>query len=48
MVSLVDTLLPATMASKGRLGAASARVMASISAASKGPAQATGANWPMP
>ena len=48
MVSLVDTLLPATMATSGRRGEARALVMASISAPSKGPAQATGANCAMP
>ena len=48
MVSLVLTLLPATMASSGRLGLASAFVMASISAASSGPAQAILANCAMP
>jgi len=48
MVSLVLTLEPATMAINGRLGLAKAWVMASISAASNGPAQATGANWAMP
>ncbi len=48
MVSLVDTLLPATMAIRGRLGLASAVLMASISAASNGPAQAIGAYWAMP
>ncbi len=41
IVNLVLTLEPATMASKGRLGLASACEMASISAASNGPAQAT-------
>ena len=44
MVSLVLTLEPATIASSGRFGCASALVMASISAASSGPAQATLAN----
>ena len=48
MVSLVLTLLPATMATSGRLGLARALPMASISAASSGPAQAMGANWAMP
>jgi hypothetical protein len=48
MVSLVLTLEPATMATSGRFGLARALVMASISAASSGPAQATGANWAMP
>ena len=36
------------MATSGRLGAARAVVIASISAARRGPAQATGANWAMP
>jgi hypothetical protein len=48
MVSLVLTLLPATMATSGRFGWASALVMASISAASSGPAQAILAYWAMP
>ncbi|MCY1557544.1 hypothetical protein D9M68_944010 [compost metagenome] len=48
MVSLVLTFEPATMATSGRLGWASALVMASISAASSGPAAATLANWAMP
>ena len=48
MVSLVDTLEPATMAASGRFGLARALLIASISAASKGPAQAMGANWAMP
>ena len=48
MVSFVLTLLPATMASSGRRGAASARVTASISAASSGPAQAILAYCAMP
>ena len=48
MVSLVDTFEPATMAANGRLGLASALLMASISAASSGPAQAMGANCAMP
>ena len=42
-VSLVDTFDPATIAISGRFGCASARVSASSSAASSGPAQATGA-----
>ena len=46
--SLVETLLPATIATSGRAGAASARLRASISAASSGPAQASGANSAMP
>ena len=45
---MVDTLEPATMATSGRFGLASALLIASISAASSGPAQATGANWAMP
>src|SRR5260370_23934834 len=48
LVSLVDTLEPATMAASGRRGLARALVMASISADSRGPAQAMGANWAMP
>ena len=48
MVSLVLTLEPATMATSGRFGCARASVMASISAASSGPAQATGAYCAMP
>ena len=48
MDSLVDTLEPATIATSGRFGSASALVMASISADSSGPAQATGANCAMP
>ncbi|MNY49730.1 hypothetical protein D3C86_1851830 [compost metagenome] len=48
MVSLVLTLLPATMAIRGRFGLASALLMASISAASSGPAQAIGAVSAMP
>ena len=48
MVSLVDTLLPATMADKGRAGCAKALVMASISAANNGPAHATLAYSAMP
>ena len=43
MVSLVDTLEPATMAASGRAGWASARPSASSSAVISGPAQATGA-----
>jgi len=46
--SLVETLLPPTIASSGRLGFASARVIASTSAASSGPAQAIGAYSAMP
>ena len=48
IASLVETLLPATIATSGRVGAASACVIASISAASSGPAQASGANSAMP
>ena len=48
MVNLVLTLLPATMAASGRLGLARALLMASISAESKGPAQAMAANCAMP
>ena len=48
MVSLVLTLEPATIATSGRDGCASALVMASISAASSGPAQATLASCAMP
>ena len=48
MLSLVETLLPATIATSGRFGFASALVIASISAASSGPAQAMGANCAMP
>ena len=47
-VSLVDTLEPATMATSGRFGLASAAPSASSSAAISGPAQATGANFAMP
>ena len=43
MVSLVDTLEPATIAISGRAGAASALPSASSSAAISGPAQAMGA-----
>ena len=48
IASLVETLEPATIATSGRFGSASARVIASISAASSGPAHATGANSAMP
>ena len=48
MVSLVETFDPATIAMSGRLGLARARPNASSSAASSGPAQATGANRAMP
>ena len=45
---MVDTLEPATMATSGRFGLASALLIASISAASSGPAQATLAYCAMP
>ena len=48
MVSLVDTFEPATIATSGRRGLASARVSASSSAAISGPAHATGAKRAMP
>ena len=48
MLSLVETLLPATIATSGRRGCASAWWIASISAASSGPAQAIGAYSAMP
>jgi len=48
MLSLVLTLEPATIATSGRFGLASALLIASSSAASSGPAQATGANCAMP
>ena len=48
IVSLVETFEPATIATSGRFGLPSARVSASISAASSGPAQAIGANFAMP
>lgn len=48
MVSLVDTLEPAIMATSGRLGFASAEPSAFSSAASSGPAQAIGAWRAMP
>ncbi len=48
MVSLVDTLEPATMATSGRFGCPRACRSASSSAASSGPAQATGAKRAMP
>ena len=48
MVSLVETLEPATMATSGRFGLARAVWMASISAASSGPAQAVLAYSAMP
>ena len=47
-VSLVDTFEPATMATSGRAGLASARSSASSSPTSSGPAQATLANLPTP
>ena len=47
-VSLVDTLEPPTIASIGRAGLCNALPSASNSPASKGPAQATGANLPAP
>ena len=43
MVSLVDTLLPATIATSGCLGCCNAAPSASNSAASNTPAQASGA-----
>ena len=48
IVNLEETLEPATIATKGRFGLASARLSASNSAAIKGPAQATGANFATP
>ena len=48
MVNLVETLLPATMATSGLRGWASALAIASISAASSGPAEATLANCAIP
>ena len=48
IVSLVDTLEPATIATSGRFGSVSALEIASISAANSGPAQAIGANCAMP
>ena len=48
IVSLVETFEPATMATKGRAGCLSALPSASSSAASKGPAHATGANFATP
>ena len=47
-MSLVDTFEPATMATSGRAGLASARSSASSSPTSSGPAQATLANLPTP
>ena len=46
--SVVETLLPATMATSGRAGFANARSSASSSPTSNGPAQATLANLPTP
>ncbi len=48
MVSLVDTLEPATIATSGRFGLPSALPSASSSAASSGPAQAMPAYLAMP
>ena len=48
MVSFEETLEPATIATNGRFGLASARLNASSSAAINGPAQATGANLATP
>ena len=48
IVSLEETFEPATIATNGRLGLASARLRASSSAAIKGPAHAMGANWATP
>ena len=45
---MVETLEPATIATSGRAGFASARSSASSSATSSGPAQATGANRATP
>ena len=47
-VSLVETFDPPTIATSGRAGWASALPSASSSAASSGPAQATGAYFAMP
>ncbi len=47
-VSFVDTFEPPTMATSGRAGLSSARPSASSSAASSGPAQATGARFATP
>ena len=46
--SLVETLAPATMATRGRAGRSSALERASISAAMSGPAHAIGAYFAMP
>ena len=48
IVNFEDTLEPATIATSGRLGLASALLKASNSAAISGPAQATGANFATP
>ena len=48
MVSLVETLEPATIATSGRAGFASALPSASSSAAISGPAQAAGAKRATP
>ena len=48
IVNLEDTLEPATIATKGRLGLAKARLKASNSAAISRPAQAIGANLATP
>ncbi len=48
IVILVETLAPATIATNGRFGLASARPSASSSAASSGPAHATLAYFAMP
>ena len=48
MVSLVDTLEPATIATRGRLGAFSAAARATSSPAINGPAQAVLAKRAMP
>ncbi len=47
-MSLVETFDPATIATSGRAGLASAFVSASTSAIISGPAHATGANRAMP
>ena len=48
IVSLEETLEPATIAISGRFGFANARLNASNSAAINGPAQAIGANLATP
>ena len=48
IVSFVDTFEPATIATSGRFGSCNALPNASSSAASSGPAQATGAYFAMP